>query len=145
MSDRIRPLVFGYICEGALDGGEPLTSAETRLEHFARSEGFTLGTIFIDRRHAVPSAFDALMQQFRRGDEAWGIVIPDIGHLNDANRPGDERQPGGLHEPDRPRRQRVLALPLNRRTWRLSPPIAARSAFPRVAAWCGGRSRLAGQ
>jgi len=86
MSDRFRPLVFGYICESALDGGEPLTSAETRLEHFARSEGFTLGTIFIDRRHAVPSAFDALMQQFRRGDDAWGIVIPDIGHLSDANR-----------------------------------------------------------
>lgn len=86
MSDRLRPLVFGYICEGALHGGEPLTSAETRLEDFARSEGFTLGTIFIDRRHGVPWAFDALMQQFRRGDEAWGIVIPDIGHLSDANR-----------------------------------------------------------
>src|ERR1044072_6784136 len=86
MTDRLRPLVFGYICEGALDGGEPLTSAETRLEDFARTEGFTLGSIFIDRHHAVPGAFDALMQQLRHGDEAWGIVIPDIGHLSDANR-----------------------------------------------------------
>jgi hypothetical protein len=85
MTGRIRPLVFGYICEDALLGEEPLASAETRLEDFAYAEGFTLGTIFIERRHSVPWAFDALMQEIRRGDVAWGIVIPDVGHLNDAN------------------------------------------------------------
>ena len=85
MTDRIRPLVFGYICEDALAGDEPLATAEARIEAFAHSEGFTLGTTFIDRRHSVPSAFEALMQEIRRGDEAWGIVIPDVGHLNDAN------------------------------------------------------------
>jgi hypothetical protein len=85
MTDRIRPLVFGYICEDALTGEEPLASAEARLEEFAHSEGFTLGTTFIERRNGRPWAFDALMQEIRRGDEAWGIVIPDVGHLSDAN------------------------------------------------------------
>ena len=85
MSDRIRPLVFGYICEDALLGEEPLASAETRLEDFASAQGFILGPIYIDRRHRLPWAFDALMQEVRRDDEAWGIVIPDVGHLNEAN------------------------------------------------------------
>lgn len=82
MTERIRPLLLGYIREAML-GGERLTSAETRLEAFAHDEGFALGTIFIDRRHSVSGAFEALMQEIRRGDEAWGIVIPDVGHLND--------------------------------------------------------------
>ena len=84
MTDRIRPLLLGYIREDVLRG-ERLASAQTRLEAFAHSEGFALGTVFVDRRHSVPGAFDALMQEIRRGEEAWGIIIPDVGHLNDAN------------------------------------------------------------
>ena len=84
MTDRIRPLLLGYIREAVL-GSERLASAQTRLEAFAHDEGFALGTVFIDRRHSLPGAFDTLMQEIRRGDEAWGIVIPDVGHLNEAN------------------------------------------------------------
>lgn len=84
MTDRIRPLLLGYIREAVL-GRERLASAQARLEAFAHSEGFALGTVFVDRRHSVPGAFDALMHEIRRGEEAWGIVIPDVGHLNEAN------------------------------------------------------------
>ena len=84
MTERIRPLLLGYIREDVLSG-ELLASAQTRLEDFADSEGFTLGTIFVERRHTAPRAFDALMEEIRRGDEAWAIVIPEVAHLNDVD------------------------------------------------------------
>ena len=85
MTERIRPLLLGYIREDLLSG-ELLASAQTRLEDFAHSEGFTLGTVFVERGHTAPRAFDALMEQIRRGDEAWAIVIPEVAHLNDVDR-----------------------------------------------------------
>lgn len=84
MSDRTRPLVLGYIREDGLRG-ERLASAQTRLETFAHNEGFTLGTVFIEGHHRAAWAFDALMEEIRRGDEAWAIVVPDVGHLDERN------------------------------------------------------------
>jgi hypothetical protein len=80
MSDGTRPLVLGYIREDDL-AGERLVSARTRLEAFAHAEGFTLGTVFVEGHHKDPWAFDALMEQVRRGDEAWAVVVPHVGHL----------------------------------------------------------------
>jgi hypothetical protein len=82
MTERIRPLVLGYIRENVLRG-ERLAGARARLERFAHNEGFTLGTVFVERRHTALGAFDALMDEIHRGDEAWAIVVPDVGHLDD--------------------------------------------------------------
>ena len=84
MSDRIRPLVLGYIREEVLRG-ERLASAQTRLEQFAHTEGFTLGTVFVERRQTAPWAFDALLEEIHRRDEAWAVVVPDIGHFDEAH------------------------------------------------------------
>ena len=85
MTERIRPLLLGYIREDVLSG-ELLASAQTRLADFAHSEGFALGTIFVERRNAAPRAFHALMEEIRRSDEAWAIVVPEVAHLNDVDR-----------------------------------------------------------
>jgi hypothetical protein len=59
---------------------EELDDAKGRLAHFAESEGYTLGTVYVERVDLAPAAFGALIQSLEHdGPEA--IVIPNVLHL----------------------------------------------------------------
>jgi hypothetical protein len=70
----------GYLRAHLLVTEEELDDAKGRLAHFAESEGYTLGTVYVERVDLAPAAFGALIQSLEHdGPEA--IVIPNVLHL----------------------------------------------------------------
>jgi hypothetical protein len=86
VSDHPRPLLLGYIRADVLTTCEDLTMAEGCLAAFAGTEGFTLGTVYVERGDAAPDAFQALMDEIRHLEDAWAVVVPDLRHLADGER-----------------------------------------------------------
>jgi hypothetical protein len=84
MSNHIRPVILGYIRAEVLRADSDLPVAEACLESFAEAEEYTLGTIFVEQGHTTTGAFDALIDEVRRNEDAWGLVVPDVRHLADA-------------------------------------------------------------
>jgi hypothetical protein len=80
MSTRPRPLLLGYIRVDALTSRTALPRAEAELAVFADREGFSLGTVYVEKGSA-PGAFHALMAEMTRKEDAWGVVVPDLRHV----------------------------------------------------------------
>jgi hypothetical protein len=49
------------------------------------AEGFVLGTVYLDRLNTAPAAFDALLDEIRRDDDVWAVVVPTTHHLADGD------------------------------------------------------------
>ena len=81
MNHHLRPVLLGYIRADALRAKTDLPLVETSLEAFAEAEEYTLGTIFVEQGRNSTGAFDALVDEMRRNEDAWGVVVPDGRHL----------------------------------------------------------------
>lgn len=68
---RERPLTLGYLVSASNDAEIEITAAE--FAAFAHREGYTLGTVFVERT-AAPAAFAALLEEADRCD-ATVIVV----------------------------------------------------------------------
>jgi hypothetical protein len=86
VTDHCRPLLLGYVRADALTTPDKLAMAEANLAAFAATEGFTLGTVYVERDETAPGAFHALMDEVLRNEDAWAVVVPDVTHL-DPGRP----------------------------------------------------------
>ena len=84
MNDHTRPLLLGYIRAHAITTAGELASARSTLAAFAATEGFTLGTVYVERDDTALGAFHALMDEILRDEDAWAVVVPDVTHLDDA-------------------------------------------------------------
>ncbi|MFB6724219.1 hypothetical protein ACFCV3_28840 [Kribbella sp. NPDC056345] len=75
--DRTNPLVLGYIRQHLLMTEMELFDAKNRLARLAIAEGFTLGTVFVEKREASPAAFEALVQAIDH-DRATAVLLPSM-------------------------------------------------------------------
>lgn len=80
IADPTRPLVLGYACAHLLMTQNELAAVKHDLNRFAHKEGYTLGTVFVERVDRAPAAFGALLETVQRAG-ADGIVIPSMQHL----------------------------------------------------------------
>jgi hypothetical protein len=63
---ELRPMVLGYVRADALTTDRELARSTAELATFAYHEGYTLGTVFIERTEKMPAAFEALMAEADR-------------------------------------------------------------------------------
>ena len=70
----------GYLRAHLLLTEEELADARGRLAQFAESEGYRLGTVYVERIDHAPAAFGALIQSLEH-DRPEAIVIPNVLHL----------------------------------------------------------------
>ena len=75
MNDGTRPLLLGYIRALGLTDDE-IAEAKLTLAAYAGSEGYALGTIYVERTASPPAAFHALLDEIRRDNDVWAVVVP---------------------------------------------------------------------
>jgi hypothetical protein len=80
MGNHPRPLLLGYIRADVLATRAEVARAESDLQAFADCEEFTLARVYVENGSAT-GAFDALVDELARTEEAWGVVVPDQRHL----------------------------------------------------------------
>jgi len=73
-------VIPGYVRAHLLMTEHELADTKDRLAHFAESEGYTLGTVYVERIDRAPAAFGALIEAVER-DQPEAIVIPCALHL----------------------------------------------------------------
>ena len=78
-----RPILLGYIRADMLTVGDNLAAVEARLEEFAETEEYTLGTVYVERGRTW-GALDALTDEIAWNEDTRGLVVPDGRHLADA-------------------------------------------------------------
>lgn len=78
---EVRPLALGYVREQGTPLGEAeLALSRRMLAQFAEQEGYTLGTVYVERIEQTPAAFEALVASAIR-DEAAAVIVPYASHL----------------------------------------------------------------
>src|SRR5690242_14974775 len=80
VTDNTRPLLLGYVRRHLLMTEDELGAVKERLNHFAATEGFAMGTIFVERRESAPGAFEALVQAIEH-EQAAAVVLPSMLHF----------------------------------------------------------------
>jgi hypothetical protein len=75
-----RPLSLGYISGHFLVTSSELRELTNRLAARAHAEGFTLGTVYVERPDRSPAAFGALLTELE-GSGASAVVVPTLHHL----------------------------------------------------------------
>jgi hypothetical protein len=78
--DHTRPLLLGYIRRHLLMTDIELDDTKERLAYFAKVEGFTLGTVYVEQLETAPAAFEALVDAVNRY-EVTAVVVPTMLHL----------------------------------------------------------------
>jgi hypothetical protein len=81
MNDGIRPLLLGYIRAHLLMTDDEIAAAKLTLAAYAGSEGYALGTVYVDHANAAPAAFHALVEEIRRDNDVWAVLVPTPQHL----------------------------------------------------------------
>ncbi len=77
---RVRPLAHAYLRAHLLMTETELADAKERLERFAAVEGYTLGTLFVERVDLIPAAYHALVDAIEAGGVA-AVLVPTWQHL----------------------------------------------------------------
>lgn len=88
--DRTRPLLLGYFRAHLLMTVNEMAQARSLLSAFATTEGFALGTVFIEHADSAPAAFDALIEAVQRY-EARAVAVPHLRHLSVLGTPSKVR------------------------------------------------------
>jgi rhamnogalacturonyl hydrolase YesR len=83
MDPRTRPLLLGYIRARVLMTADEIAEAKVNLAAFALAEGFALGTVYLEHPHTAPAAFEALVDEVRRDNDVWAVVVPTAHHLTE--------------------------------------------------------------
>lgn len=71
----IRPVLLGYIRADALTTERDVAQSTSDLSVFADREGYSLGTVFVERTERVPHAFEAMLAEAARTG-ARAVVVP---------------------------------------------------------------------
>ncbi|HWD79151.1 MAG TPA: hypothetical protein VG497_09715 [Kribbella sp.] len=83
MDGCTRPLVLGYIRARVVTTAAELAAERVGLAAFALAEGFTLGTVYLEYPATAPAAFEALLEEVRRDNDVWAVVVPTVQHVTD--------------------------------------------------------------
>jgi DNA invertase Pin-like site-specific DNA recombinase len=83
MTIGTRPLLLGYIRADESRNDAEVAEARSHLEAFADAEGFALGTVYVEHGATRPAAFSALLEDIRRDEEVWAVVVPEVRDLGD--------------------------------------------------------------
>jgi hypothetical protein len=83
METGMRPLVLGYIRARVLMTADEIAEAKVSLAAFALAEGLALGTVHLEHPRTAPAAFEALVDEVRRDNDVWAVVVPTTHHLTD--------------------------------------------------------------
>lgn len=83
MDTCTRPLALGYIRARVLMTADEITAEKVSLAAFALAEGFALGTVYLEHPRTAPAAFEALLEEVRRDNDVWAVVVPTARHLPD--------------------------------------------------------------
>jgi hypothetical protein len=83
MDTCTRPLLLGYVRARAPMTADEIAAAKVSLAAFALAEGFALGTVYLEHPHTAPAAFEALLDEVRRDNDVWAVVVPTAQHLTD--------------------------------------------------------------
>ncbi len=78
--DQTRALAHAYVRAHMMMTDTELADVKERLQHFAHREGYSIGTVFIERIDQVPAAFHALVEALER-DAARVLLVPSPHHL----------------------------------------------------------------
>jgi hypothetical protein len=87
--DQTRPLAHAYVRAHMMMTDTELADVKERLQHFAHREGYSIGTVFIERPDQVPAAFHALV-------EALDLTAARVLHRRRAHPPRRAAQPRRL-------------------------------------------------
>jgi hypothetical protein len=80
MTDRTRPLMFGYLRVHALAANVTREAIEAQFRAFAEAEGYEFVWVFVDQDRYAPSALDALIDAVKKYD-ATAVAVPSMDHL----------------------------------------------------------------
>jgi rhamnogalacturonyl hydrolase YesR len=80
-ADATRPLLLGYIRAHILMTDEEIAAAKDTLVTYASTEGFALGTVYVEHASTAPAAFHALLDEVRRDNDVWAVAVPTPHHL----------------------------------------------------------------
>jgi hypothetical protein len=72
--------LLGYIRRELISAEADLQEVESQMALFARTEGFSMGIIYIDEPKTWPAVFESLMQS-ASGDEVAAVVLPSLLHF----------------------------------------------------------------
>jgi rhamnogalacturonyl hydrolase YesR len=78
-----RPLVLGYIRTRGVMTADELAAERVGLAAFALAEGFTLGTVYLEHPSTAPAAFEAMLDEVRRDNDVWAVILPAAHHVTD--------------------------------------------------------------
>ncbi len=78
-----RPLALGYIRARVRTTTDEIAAAKVDLAAFALAEGLALGTVYLEHPRTAPAAFEALLDEVRRDNDVWVVVVPTPQHLTD--------------------------------------------------------------
>ncbi len=81
MTDSTRPLLLGYMRAHILMTADEIAAAADTLAAFASTEGFVLGTVYVEHARSAPAAFHALLDEIRRDNDVWAVAVPTPHHL----------------------------------------------------------------
>lgn len=82
--DGTRPLLLGYIRAHAYMTADDIAAAKVDLAAFALAEGYVLGNVYVEHVDSTPAAPYALLDEVRRDNDVWAVVVPSPPHLTDA-------------------------------------------------------------
>ncbi|MGL5810668.1 MAG: hypothetical protein ACRCYQ_12045 [Nocardioides sp.] len=75
--DGTRPIALGYFREDAPMSDPEVAKATTAMAAFAESEGYELGTVYVERVDRTPEAFEALLASASAiGEAAVAVIVP---------------------------------------------------------------------
>jgi hypothetical protein len=89
MTDFSRPLVLGYVREHLLITPGEVDQTKAALNEFAESQGFLLGTVYVEKPHTEPVQFQALMVAIERY-AVKHVVVPSLAHVQPLDAPSNK-------------------------------------------------------
>ncbi|QNE19697.1 hypothetical protein F1D05_19435 [Kribbella qitaiheensis] len=98
-------VVIGYMRQHLLMTQTEARYAKERLAYFARVEGFTLGTLYVEQIETWPAAFEALVADAMQ-DSVSAVLLPSMLHFSVLGPP-----PMIKRHFERLTKTRVLAVP----------------------------------
>ncbi|MEV6268420.1 hypothetical protein AB0L64_14685 [Kribbella sp. NPDC051936] len=92
MDGCTRPLALGYIRTGVVMTADDLAAERVGLAAFALAEGYTLGAVYLEHPNTAPAAFEAMLDEVRRDNEVWAVILPAAHQVTDGGLRAMRRQ-----------------------------------------------------
>jgi hypothetical protein len=79
-ADFTKPLLLGYVRHDLLLTDGQVGRLEREMCRFAQTEGFSMGSTYVEKPGTWPAAFEALIESVKRYDVS-AVVLPSLLHF----------------------------------------------------------------